>query len=283
MRNKLEHILLSLLLGTTVLLGLSFWLNTRFGFNIFYKAHWDELAKLQATHTPINPFFYVYIGIAIFIFLIGIIAIYAPLIRNKTGKKTVNNVIQNIPTIKSEPEAIGESGIPLSRPPHLNLPKNISEIALKQYNQKSKAPETNGTDTKYDTELAQIFSENGYTVKPNPKISGFTPNLFAIGNGEIAWIGGVNCDLNVLQNAVQKLKSVFHETLEDIEINVAPFIIDTLQKYESSDEILVVHSIDDLKKFISENPATPITEDDQDNFNAYSEYIDTIIQYIKNL
>ena len=69
MRNKIERILLSILLGTSILLGLSFWLNMKFGFNLFLNEHWHKLSELQATHTPINPWFYVSIEIAIFLFL----------------------------------------------------------------------------------------------------------------------------------------------------------------------------------------------------------------------
>ena len=81
MKNKFEHILLSILLGLTVLLGLSFWLNTFFNFNIFCPAHWDELAKLQASQIPINHNFYISIGVAIFIFAFGLFVIY-----RKNGK-----------------------------------------------------------------------------------------------------------------------------------------------------------------------------------------------------
>jgi hypothetical protein len=135
----------------------------------------------------------------------------------------------------------------------------------------------------YNEELSKIFSENGYLVKPIPMISGFSPNLFAIGNGEIVWIGGVDCKLEDLQHAVEKLQTVFKETLEDININISPFLVDTMNKNPSQESILIVNSVEDLKKFISEHPAEPISDEDEGNFEAYSEYIDTIIQYIRNL
>ena len=139
MRNKLEHILLSLLLGLSILLGLSFLLNINFGFNIFFKQHWDKLAQLQANHTPINPWFYAYITIAIFLFLIGLVIIYIPAIKRTKEKpvskpavtsdsqqKTTEKVSQNIPEPVMTPLA--------SRPPRLNLPKNIAEIVTKRQN-----------------------------------------------------------------------------------------------------------------------------------------------------
>jgi len=297
MRNKLEHILLSLLLGLSILLGLSFLLNINFGFNIFFKQHWDKLAQLQANHTPINPWFYAYITIAIFLFLIGLVIIYIPAIKRTKEKpvskpavtsdsqqKTTEKVSQNIPEPVMTPLA--------SRPPRLNLPKNIAEIVTKRQNSpQANQPQTTIKSTTqkvveenpYTPIITQTFKDAGYVVKPNPTISGFTPNLFAIGNNEIVWIGGVDCKIETLQNAVQKLESVFEETLSDIPINVQAFILDNLNTQTSNESILVFQSIDELKKFVSENPADTIEENEQDNFNSYSEYIDTIIQYIKNL
>ena len=76
MKNKLEYILLSILLGLSVLLGLSFWLNTIFNFNIFCAAHWDEFAKMQASQTPISAGFYTSFAVALFIFVTGIYFIH---------------------------------------------------------------------------------------------------------------------------------------------------------------------------------------------------------------
>lgn len=288
MRNKFEHILLSLLLGTSILLGLSFWMNTSFGFNIFYKRHWEELAKLQATNTPINPWFYISMGIALAAFLIGLIVINIPLVKHKR----INTIKVNQPTppvtpvieqpVKTEKTTQPESNIIVSRPPRLNLPKNFEHLAKQKHENRIETPKDNST--LYNDALSQLFSENGYVVKPIPVISGFSPNLFAIGNNETLWIGGVDCKLENLQTAIEKLNTVFQETLEDISININAFLIDTLNMNNSNNEsILIVHSIDDLKKFLAEHPVEPIEEEDQDNFNAYSEYIDTIIQYIKNL
>ena len=296
MRNKLEHTLLSLLLGLSILLGLSFWLNTKFGFNIFLKAHWDELAQLQATNTPVDKWFYISIGIALFIFLIGLIVIHFPHTKHKEKQQPITKeipaqkapapIVNIIPETK-EPEPIpNPTGIPFTRPPRLNLPKNMAQIAEKKYTEApaEQQPLTNKSSLdSYNSTLAEIFSDAGYLVKPNPTISGFTPNLFAIGNNEVVWIGGVDCKSEDMKNAVQKLHSVFEDTLSDIPINIYPFIVDNLNKATPDESILIVPSIDVIKNFISENPADNIEEDEQESFNSYSEYIDTVIQYVKNV
>ena len=41
------------------------------------------------------------------------------------------------------------------------------------------------------------------------------------------------------------------------------------------------HSIDELRQYVATRPNTaPANTDDTENFNAYSEYIDTVINYI---
>lgn len=305
MTNKFERILLSILIGTSVLLGLSFWLNIIYGFNLFYSKHWDELAKLQAEHAPISTGFYASIGIAILIFILGLIFVYVPKFKHKTKqtiteKKTVEqkielqtytqkeinqeqNNISNIP--------IPQHSVPLARPPRLNLPTNMAQIVAQKHQQQniqsSQQPKQNPENSSvnpYNSILAEMFAEKGYTIKPNQKISGFTPNLFAIGPDEILWIGGIDQDITKLQSAVDKLQSLFEETLEDITININPFMLYTTDNQQTSDSITIFKSVKELKEFISGLPAVP-TEDaglDKSNFEAYSEYIDTIIQYLKS-
>ena len=283
MKNKFEHILLSILLGLTVLLGLSFWLNTVFNFNIFCGAHWKELSKLQAAHIPISIHFYISIIIAIFIFLFGVYFIYRQEIRNIYIRKSTTPVSEPIKPI----ETPQHFEINQSRPPRLNLPKNMVQIAA-QNNAQTQPKETksnkNPSTNPYNSIIADTFSNNGYLVKQNPSIIGFIPNLFAIGNNEILWIGGVDCDKQKMLSAIEKLKSVFTETLEDIPININAFILDTMNKYPNdNNQLLVFKNIDELKDFIASHPGDEIKEDERENFDSYSEYIDTIIKYIKNL
>ncbi len=141
-----------------------------------------------------------------------------------------------------------------------------------------------GQENPYNPMLAEIFTNNGFTVKPSLKLSNFSTNLFAIGPDEVVWIGAVDADINKFRECIEKLKSIFIDTLEDIEINVNSFMLDTQNKYQSNDSsILLVKSVEELNKILAENPAVEIDENNSENFNAYSEYIDTIIQYAKNM
>lgn len=301
MKKNFEYILLSILFGTSVLLGLSFWLNIKFGFNLFSAQHWDELSKLQAAHTPISPIFYISIGIAIFLFISGLYMIFKPRFRDifkqmkeKTQQK--QSVVKEAPVLKtiSEPEPIKTEQktekepenlqINSFRPRRLDLPKNISEVAAAKHAQSNITPNVQPKDTtEYNETLEEIFKENNYTVKKPPVISGFTPNLFAIGTKETLWIGAIDCDIEKIRNSIKKLSEVFSDTLSDIEIHINAFLIDTMGRYNSDNDIKIFQNIDLLRQFISDNPGEKIKEDEQEDFDAYSEYIDTIIQYIKNI
>ena len=168
MRNNLEHILLSMLLGLSILLGLSFWLNTTFGFNIFYKEHWEVLARLQASHTPIHYGFYISIIVAILIFLIGIYVIYRPT-TPKVQEKTVVQQTQSAQpsqpietSEKTDDASIPVPSIPLARPPRLNLPSNMSQIVAQKHQeqtqQKNSISQQQAQQNQYNSILSQIFS-----------------------------------------------------------------------------------------------------------------------------
>ena len=294
MRNKFEHFLLSFLLGIAVLLGLSFWLNVIYGFNLFSKEHWNELARLQAEQIPVSTGFYVSIIVAVFICVFGILLLYIIPTIKRTREKVSNSFLSTAPMVpnhkaeeKKEDNTIFEPQMPklnMSQPPKLNLPSNMAEI-MQQRNEnnqnKVKEPVTD-----YDAILTQIFKDKGFMVKPNPVISGFSPNLFAIAPNEIVWIGAVDTDINKLQFAINRLDGIFNDTLEDIKININAFLIDTKNTYQSNASIFVFKTLEELKTFVTElPPAWPkdMSNADQENFDAYSEYIDTIIQYVKNM
>lgn len=294
MRNKFEHFLLSFLLGIAVLLGLSFWLNVIYGFNLFSKEHWNELARLQAEQIPVSTGFYVSIIVAVFIFVFGILLLYIIPTIKRTREKVSNSFLSTAPMVprhkaeeKNDDTTIFEPQMPklnMSQPPKLNLPSNMAEIMQQRNeNNQSKVKEP---VTDYDAILTQIFKDKGFMVKPNPVISRFSPNLFAIAPNEIVWIGAVDTDINKLQSAINRLDGIFTDTLEDIKININAFLIDTKNTYQSNDSIFVFKTLEELKTFVTElPPAWPkdMSNADQENFDAYSEYIDTIIQYVKNM
>lgn len=293
MRNFLEKFLISCLLIISILLGLSFWLNVKYSFNMFSAKHWLFLSQLQASNAKIEFGFYTSFIIAFVVFLFGTLAIFSIKHEQKTAVSVPQNTPQpnvvqqiqpaTIPVAEQTNTPIPQYG-PIVRPQRLNLPKNMAAIAAHNFEQQKNIPQKQTPqESPYNSVIKDIFEKAGYTIKQNPVISGFTTNLFAIGNNEIVWMGGIDSDITKVKNAVAKLNDTFQETLDDISIHIHAFILDTRHIYENDDTVLIFHDTDEIREYISKHPADSISENDQENFDAYSEYIDTIIKYIKNI
>ena len=158
----------------------------------------------------------------------------------------------------------------------------MAQIAANQYNSQITNKNKEEATTQFDGELSEIFSNCAYLVKKNHTIAGLRTNLFAIGNKELVWVGCVDCDINKMKNLVNKLQETFKQTIPDIPITVYSFILDTKKTYESDPDIFIFHDIEAIRKFIFENQGTDIAPEFQEDFDAYSEYIDTVLTLLSN-
>lgn len=313
MRNRLDNILLGTLWLLAATLGTSFWLNTKFGFNIFSAPHWQYLAYLQASKTPVAASFYISLGVAIFITIFGLYFLIQPKLRKIVlpiiKVKKVNEKPQPRVDSKSEPTnhksdaseitimpkpeqqpaqqiqptpVAAPQNNPL-RPPHLNLPTTNSYSAA-PITQPATATNTSSGNDADNNAIREIFSQNGYIVKNNPYINRWRPNLLAIGTNEVLWIGAVGATTTQVRAAIDKLNQIFSDTLDDVYISINGFSINApdAQTTESQD-ILLFNTINDLDAYMKQHPNSKPTADEQENFDAYSEYIDTVIGYIGNL
>ncbi len=113
------------------------------------------------------------------------------------------------------------------------------------------------------------------------KIDSVPISLFAIGTNENLWLGGVGIKTTDLRDAMNKLAQIFSDTLDDIYININGFVIAAPDAATSEfQDILMFDSISALRTYMQDVPNPPIPADDAGNFDAYSEYIDTVIDYI---
>lgn len=320
MRNRLDNILLGLLWLLAATLGASFWFNTKYGFNIFSAPHWKYLADLQVSQTPVAPSFYISLGVCVFITIFGLYFLVQPKIRKiampikdkktvpsstkhnanapgnipPTGQKSDTSEIvatpqitQPAPQSKSTPQQAATTAptahlAPL-RPPHLTLPATNSYVTTPVPTATSTHNTTNNNDAA-NTALSEIFTQNEYVVKNNPYIAGWQPNLLAIGTGEVLWIGAVGATTGQVKKAIDKLNQIFADTLDCIYIDINGFSINApdAQTTEFND-ILLFNTNDDLANYMAAHKNPAPTAEEQENFDAYSEYIDTVIGYIGKL
>lgn len=130
-------------------------------------------------------------------------------------------------------------------------------------------------------DLIKIFSDMGYEIKKSPRINGTQMSLLAIGQNEVLWLGGVGISTLEMNRATEQIAAVFADTLDGIQIDIRPFTVyapDTATP--TNPDILTFDSFGALRDYVSEHPNPPLTDEDAENFAAYSEYISTVIEYL---
>lgn len=307
MKNKFDKILLTFLWLIIALLGTCFWFNTRFGFNIFSKANWDYLAYMQASQQPISPIFYTSLIASVFVLILGLYILHRPRYRKiklHTSAPTITRTTTESPT-KNHPAPIpAKQEQPTTQHPSpmtgfstLERPKRLNTgLTLPVPTEQSVAPITAPVITtgsamisaptetsKWDkTEITNIFKDAGYEPKETPKIKGLQTILFAIGSNETIWIGATDCQPNELSKRIETIQQVFSDTLEDIEITINGFILNSTPPQPTSD-ILVFDNTETLRDYINAHRNTPLPPDEMENFEAFSSYISTVIEYLGRL
>ncbi|MBR5153774.1 MAG: hypothetical protein IKW57_03205 [Alphaproteobacteria bacterium] len=317
MRDKINNILLGTLWLMVAALGACFWFNSQFGFNIFSTSHWKYLGYMQAAQNPVTPLFYISMIIAIFLTIYVLYLLLRPRIRKipiphrytvhsnytKNPEKTTTPAATKSPSTIQPPISVSVVSVPqptksesapalqtqqipeinLSRPPRLNL--SVTPILHPTPVVQATPTHTPKTPQKTETndwpQLREIFESAGYVIKPTPRIGGVQTSLFAIGINETIWIGAVGIKTSTLQSALDIINQVFADTLDDIIINVNGFVLSAPDSANpESPNILTFDTPSSLDKYMHEHENPPIPSDDDGNFDAFSSYISTVIEYL---
>ena len=292
LHERINCILLGTLWLVAIMLVLDFWLNITYNFNIFSNTHWQYVANLQASNRPIATGFYISITLAISMGILGLYMLFRPKFR-KIILPTPQESPEPIPekpelpektvmTTPQEPKQIypQETSI-IQRPPRLHIQMQPHNIPPK----KTIKNDTHNTnqEPRYTHEIREIFEKNNYMVLTPKKISNVTLSLVALGSNETLWLGACDISHEQMADIILAFKSVFQETLEDIEIDVNAFIINPTDN-ESVDSILDLNSLDELSNAIKDYPNTPESETEQDveSMKAFAGYIETVLTYLGN-
>ncbi len=300
MSKQLDRILLILLWLLAVALGASFWFRTTFGFDIFAANHWQYLSYLQATHQHIRPGFYISMAISAAITLAGLYVLLRPQLGawhmpkiTKLFKRRAHTSASAPPaqphTSQPEPPASTPATNPESVPTPQNAPArpprlNITRAPTPPAGPAQTSAHMGATAAPSQTEgeidaIKKIFEDAGYITKPRPMINNFKPALIAIGTDEQLWIGAIATTPDTIERITTKFSDIFSDTLDDIEININAFIIGATGG-GAPENILTFEDTNALREYMRDYPNPPPPENDDGNFDAYSEYIDTVLNYI---
>jgi len=164
----------------------------------------------------------------------------------------------------------------------------MTEYVLEHPNQNSVVSEMIDTaplsQAVYSTinDMYNVFVDYGYKIKDIIRIDGKYPAVVALGSNEALFIGTVNVPTDVLQNTIKRLNLCFADTLEDITITPRVFCIDGTTSARNED---IVHfaSVNAFKNYMFHNQNMPLqTDDDQEAFVAYENYIENVLDYLFN-
>ena len=296
MMNKINNILICVLWLLAVTLGATFWFNTHVGgFNIFSAQHWQHVAKMQAAGQPIMPIFYISIIVIVLIAISGLYVLLQPRFRQitlpvfdrsaqppvqtyKTDVITTTTQSETKPTVVEQPQPDSVTQPQIARPPRLNIP-NIPHTITPHIPLTSASTPGTHNESKF-ADIRKIFESMGYVYKGAPRIKNVQTSLVAIGTNEVLWIGAVGIKNTDMQRAVQTLSGIFSDTLDDIEIHINAFVVAAPDATDAPTDILQFATLDDLRNYITEIPNTPPDAEESENFDAYSGYIGTVIDYI---
>ena len=227
------------------------------------------MGTLQASGTPIDKLFYILLAGSVILTIVGLILLIHPFPR-KINMDAHFLTKPDLEITEKENKKSDQS-LDMVRPPRLN-------IALPNNYMVAKSDNIKIDTTDYTDELNKIFTDAGYVLKSAPIILNIKTILFAIGSDEALWIGAQNVSDTDFENIINRIDDIFSETLEDIKITINPFIIDN---NKTSNKIKVYKSVGDLQAELPENRKLSDTE--QEDFEAFSEYIDTVSDYLKKL
>lgn len=285
--NKINYTLLGTLWILAIVLVLDFWLNTAYNFNMFSTAHWQYVANLQAAHKPIKSGFYIAITLAISFGIFGLFMLFRPRFRKiLLGTPSNTSPDKTIPQTQTvERAAYKKNTEPvMQRPPQLHIQTTQKPLRAPAPYDTPAATKPEKPVAKYTTETSDIFTQANYKVLTPKTIKGVPLSLVAIGSNETLWFGACEISHEQIADIILAFKSVFDETLNDINIDINAFIINPTDN-DNVDGVLDVKSIDELKKFISQTKNEPEFDDEteSDNMDAFSGYIETVLAYLGNV
>lgn len=154
-----------------------------------------------------------------------------------------------------------------------------STVAAQLIDLVTKAPVTEAVYSTI-TNIYDIFIKSNYTICDLIRIDGKYPAVVAAGTDEKLFIGTINVDNEILERMLKRIELCFADTLDKIPIDTRVLCIGG-QKTSNSGKIIHFASTDALDKYMAARQnIRPKTNFDKETFDAYAEYITTVMEYL---
>lgn len=291
MRNNFDKFLLGLLWLMTVALATTFWMNIRYGFDIFSAAHWEYLSGLQADRAIIKPEFYISLIFAIVIALAGLYAIVRPRFRKVPMPQSQDSA----PATPAAPTAstAGNNFIGMQRP---KSPASLGTKVARRQPSEQFTPPTQRMNTPVAqtpvvpmvpaanplaNNIHSILESVNYVMKPCKRIGKLNNPVVALGYDQTLWIATSDADPADMVDAIQTLVAVFDDTLGDSANDITPHGCIIGSKGENNNDLISTFAnINDFKQYMDEHKNVTSENFDKELFDAISTYISTVTNYI---
>ena len=144
------------------------------------------------------------------------------------------------------------------------------------------AEKTPVNETTYDkiSAMYDAFIDSGHYVCDLVRIEDKYPAIIAVGSDEKLFIATLLGDEYMLNNILKRFELCFADTLEGINIDVKVLSVsDTC--FDNDNQILHFESVNAMHRYLmSIKNNHPMNKESQEAFNAYAEYINSVIEYL---
>ncbi len=292
MKRNFDKILLGLLWLMTVALATTFWMNIKYGFDIFSAAHWEYLSGLQARQAHVKPEFYISLVCAISVAVVGLYLLVRP--RFRKIQIQPQNAPQQIPTTPTPTSNVsGQSDMGMVRPrsPISGSAQKIKKAPISQPQQQLPTPTQrieapqpkNIPQNNLAKEITSVFESNGYLIKPCTRIGKLNEPILALGYNQTLWVGASDTSVEIMQQSIQTLLTVFEDTLGDTanDLTVHGCIINPSDTENTDPDLIsTFSSTAEFSQYMNQNKNVKPDDFDKDLFDAISTYISTVANYI---
>ncbi len=144
----------------------------------------------------------------------------------------------------------------------------------------AKAPVDETTYTKI-SKMYDLFTNAGYYISDLIRIDGKYPAIVALGTNEKLYIATLFDDYESLKNVLKRFELCFADTLEGLRITTKVLCVTKRDLDRDNEDIIRFENIDLLQKYLkSHENVRPLNQQEQENFDAYAEYISVALEYL---
>ena len=316
--KRIDRFLIGILWVNAVIIAALWFFDRFFSFNLMSGMHWRYLAELQVLGN-VDVRLYASFVLFVVISLVGLYFLIVPWHRKIVMVQSALYQSSALQPTTDQTLDIGieekeEFFIPV-RPPRLNL-SNVFIPTKQEARDINNATPILVTSSEFRIKIRDLLTRIGFIAKDMHEIEGIKFDFCVIGTDDILMIGLLSSEQGEITASeqgesmwnvdgrsfkspvaqilmvVQKLQDLFDDVLDDgFQVNIIPFVfvegtiinLSEIQSVWNTLGINVFFDMESLEEFLNKNKPRELDEDEKSEFNAYSEFIDTVADHFSGV